>query len=345
MFREELVIFDLSDHAGSEIAGWTAPLDDLKRAYYHPDGKRITVSNETSFVTAEAQTGEVWGGRIGGESSFFPTANLAHSLITVSEERDNEENDNWVVYDLDTTQPVFEAPAGWVIRGISPDEASAVITLETSDPVTCETLLVSTRDDSQPVSLEAGCLTQGELLVGRDEGRHEQPRGVGAIQHRRVRCGDRRTPGGFPKKSAYAGLSMKFTPDGAELIVGSYAGPVYVFDIESLTSGEPLEIALRLTIPADNDLVLDVIPSPDGSMVLTSAWSEPLKLWDLKTGESLGQFGGVLEGEGIARRRLPSDAPEDRRHHSAWPGSNPHTRCRRTHRGPRLVHRHGRRDD
>ena len=31
-------------------------------------------------------------------------------------------------------------------------------------------------------------------------------------------------------------------------------------------------------------------------MVLTSAWSEPLKLWDLKTGESLGQFGGVLEG-------------------------------------------------
>ena len=51
-----------------------------------------------------------------------------------------------MVYDLATNLPVFEAPAGWDIRGISPDGELAVITED--DGADCQTQLISTIDDS-----------------------------------------------------------------------------------------------------------------------------------------------------------------------------------------------------
>jgi WD40 repeat protein len=35
--------------------------------------------------------------------------------------------------------------------------------------------------------------------------------------------------------------------------------------------------------------------SPDGSMAATWGWTEPFKVWDLDTGQLLGQFGGVID--------------------------------------------------
>lgn len=69
-----------------------------------------------------------------------------------------------------------------------------------------------------------------------------------------------------------------------------------VFDVATLISGGPVQDAVRLEIAAHDSLVLTVAVSPDGSQAATSAWTEPLKLWDLETGELLGQFGGPLVG-------------------------------------------------
>jgi WD40 repeat protein len=35
--------------------------------------------------------------------------------------------------------------------------------------------------------------------------------------------------------------------------------------------------------------------SPDGSKAATWSWTEPFKVWDLDTGQLLGQFGGVID--------------------------------------------------
>ena len=293
LFGGETVIFDLSAAAGSEVAGWTSPVEATWRVYYHSGGETITASDRDSLVTMAAETGDVlasWSGDGGG--SWFPTANLPKDLISFS-----ESGNNWSVYDVATGQAVFNGPLGWEIRGVSPRGDLALITNTSAD--SCETQVVSALDESPSVSLEAGCLGQanfswdGTMVATSNLGPNATPYSIALFD---VETGERMAD---LQNSEYEGLSMKFTPGDRDLVVGSFAGPVYVFDIDLLTSGADLESALRLTIPAHDDLVLDVVPSPDGSMLLTSAWSEPLKLWDLETGESLGQFGGALEGRAI----------------------------------------------
>ncbi len=293
LFGGETVIFDLSAAAGSEVAGWTSPVEATWRVYYHSGGETITASDRDSLVTMAAETGDVlasWSGDGGG--SWFRTANLPKDLISFS-----ESGNNWSVYDVATGQAVFNGPLGWEIRGVSPRGDLALITNTSAD--SCETQVVSALDESPSVSLEAGCLGQanfswdGTMVATSNLGPNATPYSIALFD---VETGERMAD---LQNSEYEGLSMKFTPGDRDLVVGSFAGPVYVFDIDLLTSGADLESALRLTIPAHDDLVLDVVPSPDGSMLLTSAWSEPLKLWDLETGESLGQFGGALEGRAI----------------------------------------------
>jgi len=44
-------------------------------------------------------------------------------------------------------------------------------------------------------------------------------------------------------------------------------------------------------IPAHTAFVISAVVSPDGSMIFSRAWDEPVKLWDADTGELLGEFG------------------------------------------------------
>ena len=74
----------------------------------------------------------------------------------------------------------------------------------------------------------------------------------------------------------------------------------------------PLDVvdeAVILSIPAHDSLVFPISISADGTMAATAARNDRLKLWDLATGQELGQFGGELEGRlfnnGAFHRTLP----------------------------------------
>jgi WD40 repeat protein len=93
----------------------------------------------------------------------------------------------------------------------------------------------------------------------------------------------------------YFTLGAAFTPDGSELIVMGSA--VYVLDVETLLSGAPIEDAVKFEFPGLDTFAQSVSVSPDGAMLAAAGRSDPLKVWDLATGELLDEFGGkVAEG-------------------------------------------------
>ena len=69
---------------------------------------------------------------------------------------------------------------------------------------------------------------------------------------------------------------------------------MYIFDVAMLLSGSSFDDALIRTIDAHDQYVAKLRISPDGTMAITASWSEPLKLWDIETGQLLGEFGGEL---------------------------------------------------
>lgn len=89
----------------------------------------------------------------------------------------------------------------------------------------------------------------------------------------------------------YAGLGHEFSPDGTKLVVGSFSGLLSVLDIAILLSGADIEEAVDVAREAHGTFIMRVPISPDGTRATTSAWDEPLRLWDLETGDRLGSFG------------------------------------------------------
>ena len=79
--------------------------------------------------------------------------------------------------------------------------------------------------------------------------------------------------------------------DGSSLVVGGYDGQVRIFDFAELRAGVDERQAVVRSIAAHEAFILDVGVSPDGSMAFSRAWDDPVKLWDLATGEQLGEFG------------------------------------------------------
>jgi len=71
---------------------------------------------------------------------------------------------------------------------------------------------------------------------------------------------------------------------------------VFIFDVAALAGGAPADEALIREIPAHDSFVARLNLSPDGSMAATWAFTEPLKVWELDTGQLVGTFGGKIEG-------------------------------------------------
>jgi WD40 repeat protein len=89
-----------------------------------------------------------------------------------------------------------------------------------------------------------------------------------------------------------AGFLQRFTPDGTKLVVGGYTGSIYVLDVEKLLAGLPTEASIIREIPAHNAFITRFLGvSADGTKVFSRSHDELLKVWDLATGEELGEFG------------------------------------------------------
>jgi WD40 repeat protein len=106
--------------------------------------------------------------------------------------------------------------------------------------------------------------------------------------------------------SDLAANSLKWTPDGSQLILGGMDGIIKVFDVDGLLSGVAPHEAIIRRITAHDTFML-VADLKDGSMVLTTSLGEPAKVWDVKTGALLGEFGTSVDGEFVATAFHPTE--------------------------------------
>lgn len=93
--------------------------------------------------------------------------------------------------------------------------------------------------------------------------------------------------------SLAGGLKVDFTADSSKLIHGSYSGEVVVFDFEALLGGADPVSAATLRFDAHLGRILSVRLSPDEKLLTTNVLGEPVKLWDIETGDPVAEFGST----------------------------------------------------
>jgi WD40 repeat protein len=96
-----------------------------------------------------------------------------------------------------------------------------------------------------------------------------------------------------------AGFWYQLSPDGNQLILGGADGNVYVYDFERITAGAEPDEALITSIAAHSSSVYRVVVSADSSRLLTAAFGEPARLWDLESASLIGEFGTDVEITGL----------------------------------------------
>jgi WD40 repeat protein len=279
----DTVIFDTSQLGRVEVGGWLAPFDS-NTVDYVGDGDRVVVSNYGSYINARALDG--------GEPKFTEGVyqNSRLELNTDAGLVASMKPDGiWGIRVADTGEVIYRAPAGWNIAGVSPDGTRALITEARAEE--CVPRVVSTADGSLIADLPDGdCFRaffspDGNLV-------HTGSNVADAQALFDTASGELQgTPLEWPKM----GWEAAFTPDSSKLVLGTWEGIVYIFDVAALLAGTPADEAIIRQIPAHDTGVLRVKMSPDGSMAATWGWTEPFKVWDLDTGQLLGQFGGVID--------------------------------------------------
>ena len=280
---DDTVIFDTSQLGGVELGGWWAPCD-ANTADYVDDGERAVVSDYGSYVIARAVDGDepefvegVWENfrlELSVDGGFVASQNL---------------DGIWVIRAIDTGEVIYEAPSGWNIAGVSRDGTLALIAQTIAEE--CVPRIVSTIDGSIVTELpDGGCFraffSADGKLVFTDTNVFDFM-GIFDTESGELQG----TSLEFPKN----GWEAAFTPDGSKLVHGTWGGSVYIVDVPTLMSGAPEDDAIIREIPAHDTSVLRVKMSPDGSMAATWGWTEPFKVWDLDTGQLVGQFGGAID--------------------------------------------------
>ena len=283
---DRVQIFDASPLGGTEVAGWLTPLNDVGQARFIADGSKVALTDGgLTFFVADTLTGVDALTFTGVERGFF-AEELVPVVIASGHLTYPDSGSRWSIVDASTGEATYQTPEGFVIQGVSEDGSTAVIY---SDE-TCH-LVVDTADGSEISRPESTC----------DEGAHG--RRFFFSPDNNLIVGSAFWPEGttlFDLRSGklLAGLDVldasiaSFSNDGSELLVVSNAGTLYVLEVEELLAGfSPLE-ATRLEILAHGTKPVFVAVSPDGSMAATSSLGEPLKLWDLTSGQLIDEFGG-----------------------------------------------------
>ena len=289
----ETVVFDTNELGGLELGGWVAPLVNIWEATYYGDGSRVVMSdNQESYLTGRDADGSEVQFTQGGPTpltNWFPVVG-GNGAFVGAPDRDGL----WVVRATDTGEVTYRAPEGWTIRGVSWDGTKAVIREitpdELFDPWRGPNRLVSAHDDSTielatPQMLWAIFSPNGELVFTT-----HGPDGLALFD---AASGELLANTG---NSEYDGAALAFTADGTTLAIGSFVGDLYLFDVSKLLATGSFDEAEVLRITAHDSQVRSLAFSPDASMAATSARNDRLKLWDLDTGQQLGEFGGELEG-------------------------------------------------
>ena len=82
----------------------------------------------------------------------------------------------------------------------------------------------------------------------------------------------------------------------ADLVaIGRSSGDIDLFSLGSLARGSEPKDALVRTIPAHNGFIIRTEFSPNGRSVASVSWDEPARVWDVDSGQRVGEFGAPNE--------------------------------------------------
>ncbi len=315
-FDGETVIFDVSSTVGFEVGGWDA---DLPGAYWGRfAGDRLIVSGDGGYVVADADTGE---GAI--HVSTAPSFDSVFAKPQIS--RNGEfvaspqlADGRWKVESISSGETLYTAPEEWEIRTVADDGSKALIVWE--EEIVPE---VEYECHARLVDI-AGGSTSGDILNECVFAARFSPNGdvvFAATGSRSSALINTETFQVVRLAEEYSSLFVDFTPDGAELVIGSISGAVYVADLKKVMAGLPIKETAKedRTISAHDSLILALVVSPDGSMVATAPWNEPAKVWDLQTGALIDQIGDKLSEQWRYEIAFHPTLPQLM---VLWPGGN-----------------------
>ena len=194
---------------------------------------------------------------------------------------------------VDGGATLYSAPAGFSIVGISDDGTLVVETDTTDETVGTTTRVVRTDNATTVTELDAVVATRAVFSPDGDKVVVSTAFELTTL-FRVFDVSDGRT---INEMEAVA-FWHQVTPEGRRLVVGGRDGVVRIYDLGQVTAGSDPDDALT-TIVAHSSEVYQVAISPDGTKLLTAAFSEPARLWDLTSGDLLGQFGTDADITGV----------------------------------------------
>lgn len=292
----ETVVFDVSELGSTEIAGWLTGLDGAYAASVSSDGTHVNVVDGGTFLDFGPH--EYFSGSLGSGDSLHITGAEVHDLPWMAPNGDvvaiADADGQWSIRATTDGTAIYRAQAGQTIIGVSPDLSRAVTREGACAPGDRQSSTIITRLESIPdgddvAVLDAGCADLASFspdgrLISIPNNREPWLPDVGVFSTAdgaRIASID-----GFPS------VVTQFAPDGTLLAVGGF-GPIRFYDVEGLVSGAPSNDAL---VPpgiesATDSLAVGMAFAPDSSAIASITWNEPAKVWDVRTGALLHEFG------------------------------------------------------
>ncbi|MBK5269287.1 MAG: protein kinase [Acidimicrobiia bacterium] len=282
----ETVVYDTSSESGFEIYGWSTG-SDMNDSVTYSNGADLVVTGPSGASLLASDTGTTIVETVRLEDAEFgPRTNGSGDVLSL-----RRDDGTWEVRNVDDGKTIYEAPGGWMIINVNWDGSQALVMFEDSD--SCRVQIVSTADDFATSDLPAGCLynatfsRSGKMVATYNNGDRDRPFLSFFDSHTGELLG-------FIDQINMEGIAGDFTIDERQFLLGSGNGPLYVIDLEKLFAGVPTAEAIARKIPAHDTLILMVKASPDGKRVASSAWTEPVRIWDIETGVLVTEIGDRL---------------------------------------------------
>ena len=253
------------------------------------EGELIVVTDDVSSGLIDSVTGGMVEYRPGDEVGMdlgWPVFSANGEYTAAA----NAEGESMLWSNADGRM-LFTAPDGWQIRGVSEDGSMVVIV---SEEDFYSTRLIKTGDGALIAELDVGGLSMPEAVFSPDGGMVVTNNNSVPPNLRMWDTSHGSLLRVIDEEVDVAGFLQRFTPDGSKLVVGGYTGSIYILDVEKLAAGLPTEESIVREIPAHNGFITRILGiSADGSKIFSRSHDEPLKVWDLETGEKLGEFGAT----------------------------------------------------
>ncbi len=286
---EEIILFE---QLAAEIGTWRVDVPAYTVGFLE-DGDGVVVGAQgNNFGRSPDSYAVAWIGNDststthGGTDTWFAWPSDTGGWVPMY-----GDNGLWQVYQAASGEVVYSAQQDWAINAVSNDglqvleqSTSGVPRDEVCDPGSDVRIVY--RGAGRTVELTGGIQCVGQAAFSADGTR------LALFDFGREVTRVYDTGTGEEVGTVSTGIAVDISSDGRTLVVGASEGNVHIYDVDALAAGATEADAELRSFSGHSNLILRVRISPDGRLVATSAWDEPLRLWDVATGALVAEFGG-----------------------------------------------------